>query len=223
MANVCTLEAAATSGDINSLYEVIQQDPRILEDVDAKPFADTPFHIAARVGHVHFAIEIMRLKPSFALKLNQQGFSPIHIALQNNHYNLVDRLVGINEDLVRVKGKEGVTPLHFVCQSESDENITLLINFLEACPDSIEDVNVRSETALHIAVRYGNFRALQVLVGWLKRYTRKGANVLERSILNRKDEAGNTILHFSTLTGNRGVCLYLSLELRLSAVYLKVP
>ena len=208
MANVSTLEAAAMLGDINNLYEVIQQWPRILVFVDAIPFFNTPLHIAASAGHVHFAIEIMRLKPSFASKLNQQGFSPIHIALQSNHHNLVHRLVNIKKDLVRVKGKEGLTPFHFVCQAESDENITLLIDFLEACPGSIEDVNVRSETALHIAMRNGNLRALKLLVGWLKRNIRKGATLLERSILNMKDEDGNTILHISTLTHNTEVCLY---------------
>ncbi|KAL4295141.1 uncharacterized protein DS421_18g634760 [Arachis hypogaea] len=85
----------------------------------------------------------MRLKPSFSWKLNEQGFSPIHLALQNNQHNLVRRLVEINKDLVRVKGREGVTPLHFLCQSGDDDgNITLLIDLLEACPDSIEDVNM---------------------------------------------------------------------------------
>ena len=177
MANVSTLEEAAMSGDINSLYEVIQQDPRILEDVDAVPFIDTPMHIAARAGHLEFAIEIMTLKPSLALKLNQQGFSPVHIALQNNHHYMVKRLVCINMGLVRVKGREGLTPLHFVCQSE--ENIELLIFFLNCCPDSIEDLNVRRETALHIALRYGNFRALRVLVGWLPRNTCQGARLLQ--------------------------------------------
>ena len=58
------------SGDLQTLYDAIQQDPHILEDVDAIPFANTPLHTAASTGHVYFAIEIMRLKPSFALKLN---------------------------------------------------------------------------------------------------------------------------------------------------------
>ena len=70
MANVSPLEEAAILGDINLLYALIQVDPHVLEDVDAIHFIDTPLHIAASAGPLQFATEIiMRLKPSFALKL----------------------------------------------------------------------------------------------------------------------------------------------------------
>ncbi|RYR67639.1 hypothetical protein Ahy_A03g014025 [Arachis hypogaea] len=162
-------EKKIKEGETDTIYKVIQQNPRILEVVDAVPFVNTPLHTAAYAGHLEFSIEIMRLKPSFGWKLNEQGFSPIHLALQNNQHNLVRRLVEINKDLVRVKGREGVTPLHFVCQSGDDnENITLLIDLLEACPGSIEDVNMKNETALHISLINGNLRAFQILVGWVR-------------------------------------------------------
>ncbi|XP_052119383.1 ankyrin repeat-containing protein BDA1-like [Arachis duranensis] len=146
----------------------------------------------------------MRLKPSFALKLNQEGLSPVHVALHNNHHNLVRRLVQINGNLIRVKeGREGLTPLHLVCQFDDDEeNFTTLLEFLDTCPDSIGDVNVRNETALHVALRCENITAFQVLLGWLIRNVKKGAEYLERSVMNQIDEDGNTILHISTLMGN---------------------
>ncbi|QHN88925.1 hypothetical protein HN51_017261 [Arachis hypogaea] len=196
------LVRAATSGNINMLYRAIQQNLNILEEVDAIPFVNTPLHIAASAGHMEFAIEIMGLKPSFGFKLNPQGLSPIHVALHNNHYSLVDRLVEINKDLVRVEGKERLTPLHLLCQSGSEENIRLLIHFLDICPDSIKDVNVRKETALHIAVRCGNLSALREMVDWLKGNIFTGADDLERSILNRTTVDGNNILHLAALYGN---------------------
>ncbi|MED6126043.1 hypothetical protein PIB30_074548 [Stylosanthes scabra] len=165
----------------------------------------------------------MRLKPSFGSKLNEQGLSPIHIALQNNHHNVVRRLVQINKELVRVRGRESVTPLHYVCGSgESEENMTLLIDLLKACPDSIEDVNIRNETALHIALKNRNMRVFRVLLGWLRFIPRKDAPSLvppilnwrdsggndaassfRHSILNWKDSRGNTILHIATLHNDR--------------------
>ncbi|WRX12630.1 hypothetical protein QQP08_005117 [Theobroma cacao] len=51
-------------------------------------------------------MELMNLKPSFARKLNQRGFSPIHLALQTKQEKMVDDLLSIDEDLVRVKGRE---------------------------------------------------------------------------------------------------------------------
>ena len=206
MANVSPLEEVAISGDIDRLYALIQRDPYILEDVDAIPFVDTPLHVAASAGHIQFATEIMKLKPSFALKLNPQGFSPIHLALQKDHKKLVHHFVDINKDLVRVRGREGITPLHIVSQTGE---IDLLAKFLSACPDSIEDVTVRSETALHVAVENKQFESLQVLVGWLNRNARACATTLERTILNSKDEAGNTILHLSALSDDRQVRLYI--------------
>ncbi|RYR70217.1 hypothetical protein Ahy_A03g016726 [Arachis hypogaea] len=191
--NVSPLEEAALSGDIDRLYALIQGDPDILNDADAKPFVSTPLHIAASVD-LRTNPEIMVLMPSFALKLNQQGFSPVHLAIQNGHSKLARRLVDMNKELARVKGREGTTPLHLVSQIGDCELLTF---FLSACPDSIEDVNARDETALHVAVRYQQFDALRVLVGWFNGNTRKGAESLERSILNWRDVAGNTILHLS--------------------------
>ncbi|XP_057731231.1 ankyrin repeat-containing protein BDA1-like [Arachis stenosperma] len=222
MANISELYGAASLGETDTIYKVIQQNPRILEVVDAVPFVNTPLHTAAYAGHLEFSIEIMRLKPSFGSKLNEQGFSPIHLALQNNQHNLVRRLVEINKDLVRVKGREGVTPLHFLCQSGDDnENITLLIDLLEACPDSIEDVNVRNETALHIALINGNLRAFRIIVGWLRSIVREDAFSLERSILNWKDSDGNTILHIATRNANQQAVDLLIKRLNINAKNLK--
>ncbi|QHO19381.1 uncharacterized protein DS421_11g328410 [Arachis hypogaea] len=107
--------------------------------------------------------------------------------------------------------------MHLVCQSsDSEENITLLFDLLVvACLDSIEDVNMRNETAgcpalMNITrvspwpfdVINRNLKAFQELLGWLKRNTRKGAYCLEHSILNWKDLAGNTILHVAALNDN---------------------
>ncbi|KAK7313075.1 hypothetical protein VNO77_37454 [Canavalia gladiata] len=193
------LNGAAQEGNIDLLYTLIQEDPNILDYTDSTPFVDTPLHIAATFGHLHFATEIMRLKPSFAWKLNQQGFTPIHLALQHGHNRIVLHFVDINKDLVRVKGREGITPLHFVTQIGK---VDLLVHFLLLCPDSIKDVNVRSETVLHIAVRNQQYEAVQVLNGWLKINDEKGAMYLEETVLNWKDDAGNTILHVSVLTNN---------------------
>ena len=87
----------------------------------------------------------MNLKPSFARKLNPNGFSPIHLALQNGHIELVCQLLQLDGDLVRVKGRERLTPLHYVVGS--GEHLDLLEEFLLVCPNSVIDVTVRNETA----------------------------------------------------------------------------
>ncbi|GAU46593.1 hypothetical protein TSUD_186620 [Trifolium subterraneum] len=112
---------------------------------------------------------------------------------------MVLRFIDINKELVRIKGREGLTPLHLASQNGE---IDLLANFLLVCPNSIQDVTMRSETALHIAVKNNQYEALHVLVGWLKTTRQRGAREREKLILNCKDETGNTILHICALNND---------------------
>uniref|UniRef100_A0A7N1A7Z5 PGG domain-containing protein n=1 Tax=Kalanchoe fedtschenkoi TaxID=63787 RepID=A0A7N1A7Z5_KALFE len=61
---------------------------------------------------------------------------------------------------------EGVSLLHYVAELC---NLTLMPEFLAICPESINAMTIRSETALHIAVKHRNFDATEVLMGWLER------------------------------------------------------
>lgn len=200
MTNLDILRPAAEAGNIEDLYTVIEKVPSILREIDLEQFVETPLHIAAFNGHLPFAIEVMNLKPSLAFKLNKQGFSPIHLAMQKKEKTMVLCFVDMNKDLVRVKGKEGLTPLHYASQIGE---VDLLAYFLNACPESIEYLTVRCETALHIAINNAQFDALKVLVGWLEKNYRTGAIDLENKILNQKDVAGNTILHISASTSDQ--------------------
>ena len=164
-----------------------------MEHNDELPFADTPLHIAASTGQIPFAVETMGLKPSFAWKLDPNGFSPIHLALQNGHIELVRRLLQLDGDLVRVKGREQLTPLHYVV--ESGEHLNLLDEFLLLCPNSITDVTMRNETVLHIALKYIRLEAFQFFIGWLANNSSENVGFNKRTVLNWKDNEGNTVLH----------------------------
>ncbi|KAK3227638.1 hypothetical protein Dsin_007500 [Dipteronia sinensis] len=185
------LKNSAEAGDVDALYSIISHNLDVLETLDRIPLIDTPLHIAASVGNTHFALEIATLKPSFAWKLNGHGLSPMHLALLNGHDQLAISMVTvIDSELVRVKGKGRITPLHLVAQMD---NIDLLAEFLSACPSSIEDLTVRCETAVHVAVKNGRLSAFKVLLGWLQR-------VNMEEILKWNDEDGNTVLHIATST-----------------------
>ena len=183
------------NGDINAFYQLIREDVKLLEYIDELPFADTPLHIAASAGQIPFAMEMMGLKPSLARKLNQNGFSPIHLALQNGHIELVRRLLQIDGDLVHVKGRERLTPLHYIVQSGKHHD--LLEEFLLICPDSIVDVTGRNETALHIALKYNRLEVFKFLVTWLGVIVYENAKLYQRTVLNWKDDEGNTVLHIA--------------------------
>ena len=194
---IVNLNAVAQQGNIEAFYGLIQEDVKLLEDIDELPFVDTPLHVAASADaedpeHIKFAMEMMRLKPSFARKPNPNGYSPIHLALQNENTQMVCRLLQVDGDLVRVKGKEGRTPLHDVAAAATTEQqLDLLDKFLSNCPNSVEDVTIQNQTALHIALENNNLDAFKRLVRWLRENKSENA----REILNRQDERGNTVLH----------------------------
>ncbi|XP_058187988.1 ankyrin repeat-containing protein BDA1-like [Rhododendron vialii] len=158
---------AVEARNIDILYESIGSDPYILDKADESPFVHSPVHVAASTGQTRLAIEIMNLKPSLGRKLNPDGLSPMHLALLNGHSETAKALIKLDKDLVRVRGRERLTPLQYA--AETDDRVDILAEFLCACPESIGDLNVRGETALHIAVKKCNARALAVLMGWIRK------------------------------------------------------
>ncbi|KAJ8760734.1 hypothetical protein K2173_017840 [Erythroxylum novogranatense] len=182
------LTRAAKEGDTDALHSIIRYDPYILERIDRVPFFDSPLHIAATRGHAQFAMEIMGLKPSFARKLNSEGYSPLHLALQYNQTQTVRRFIDVDSKLVRIEGRNGLTPLHHTAKHGM---LDLLAEFLVTCPRSIEDLTVHKETALHIAAKNDRLEAVEVLVGWLEHAGRN-------NILDWTDDEGNTLLHIAS-------------------------
>ncbi|XP_010420213.1 PREDICTED: alpha-latroinsectotoxin-Lt1a-like isoform X2 [Camelina sativa] len=102
-----SLEAAAKSGNIDLLYELIHEDPSVLDKMDDVAFVNTPLHVAAVAGKTEFAMEVINLKPSFARKLNADGLTPLHLAVDHGHFSLVLEIVKADPSLVRVKGRHG--------------------------------------------------------------------------------------------------------------------
>ncbi|TYI91400.1 hypothetical protein E1A91_D03G189600v1 [Gossypium mustelinum] len=186
------LKNAAQNGDVNKLYQAIAQNSNVLEHYDQTPFAETPLHIATSRGHINFALEIMRLKPSLSKKLDEKGWSPMHVALQHNQTSMVYRLIETEPTLVGIKGREGFTPLHYVVQNDE---VNLLREFLAVSPHSIMETTNKGKTALHIAVEKGNTRALEALLSFLRRSWYREALYWEEKVVNWKDENGFTVLH----------------------------
>ncbi|XP_012448231.1 ankyrin repeat-containing protein BDA1 [Gossypium raimondii] len=188
------LKRAAETGNVDALYSFIHHDANVFKRIDKMEFVDTPLHVAAVAGNTGFAMEIMNLKPSFARKLNPDGFSPIHLALLNQQTQMVIDFLSVDKDLIRVKGKGGFTVLHHVAL---DENyLHLLCRFLDVCPDCIFDLTIERQTALHIAAEKNKFEAFKAMLEWIQSAFED--NKSKRSkILNFQDKDGNTVLHLA--------------------------
>lgn len=76
------LAEAARSGNTDTLYALLRGDPYLLENIEALvPFINTPLHEVVISKQTGFAIEMMNLNPSFARKLNPDGFTLMHLTV----------------------------------------------------------------------------------------------------------------------------------------------
>ncbi|XP_048326767.2 ankyrin repeat-containing protein BDA1-like [Ziziphus jujuba] len=185
---------AAETGNINLLHHLLAQSSSILHTV-ALTSNENPLHIASTAGHVEFVKEMVRLKPSFAKEVNQDGFSPIHLASAIGHLEIVKELLKVDQELCRLEGRNQWTALHYAA---SRGRVDIIREMLLACPESIEDVNVHKETALHLAVKNSQFKAIHFMINWI-------TGMKKDEILNMKDELGNSILHLATWRKHRQV------------------
>ncbi|XP_042501773.1 ankyrin repeat-containing protein BDA1-like [Macadamia integrifolia] len=186
---------AARNGDIEGLYVLLGEDPFILENIEKIPFTNTPLHWAVLSGHTCLVEEIINLKPSFTLKLNQDGYSPLHLASRSGHLEIVKVLLKEESGQVcglgNLKGREKRTPLHCAAIAGKVDVLKLL---LLNCQNSIKALTVRKESALHLALKFGQVEAFKVLVNWLEKHW-------QNDILSWKDNEGNTVLHLATSGG----------------------
>ncbi|GAA0173405.1 homeodomain transcription factor [Lithospermum erythrorhizon] len=196
---------AAQAGDIDSLYELLENEPKLLDIINLKPFYDTPSHIAASAGHTLFVLETLLLKPSFGEKLNTNGLSPLHSALRNQRFETAKQVVKHHPELIWVKGRGGITPLHYVAVIGE---VDLLAEFLMACPSSVEDLTC-GESVVHVAVRDRCRGSFEVIFGWLIRFNTS-------KILQWKDREGNSALHIAAITNHSQVVSLLVKQIRVN-------
>ncbi|KAI7980630.1 Ankyrin repeat-containing protein BDA1 [Camellia lanceoleosa] len=127
------------TGDVETLYNLIQGDHSVLDKIDQVSFVDTPLHVAISANQTHFSKEIVSLKPSFLVKLNQYGYSPIHLASIVGQVEIVKELITIDPKLHLLKGREKTSPLHYATMAGYTDVISLL---LDGCPQSLVELTI---------------------------------------------------------------------------------
>ncbi|PQM39466.1 ankyrin repeat-containing protein BDA1 [Prunus yedoensis var. nudiflora] len=178
---------ASHTGDVQLLHKLLAENPLLLHSL-ALASTENPLHVASIAGHVDFVKEIVRLKPAFVKELNQEGFSPMHIASANGYFEIVRELLKVDPILCRLNGRDQWTPLHYAA---ARGRVDVVGEMVLACPESVEDVTIQGETALHLAVKNSQFEAIKVVV-------ELAIQLRKANVLNMKDKHGNTALHLAT-------------------------
>ncbi|KAK6248751.1 hypothetical protein QUC31_020316 [Theobroma cacao] len=180
------LSDAAMEGDIQSLQDLLQEDPLILHRSMVSCVSETPLHVSSMLGHVNFVQELLNLNPELASELDSHGCSALHLAAAKGHLEIVKELVRVDPGMCMVRNQDGKTPLHLAAIKG---RVKVLRELVRARPESAQVVTERDETALHLCVGSNRLLGLKSLFEEIG----KDDDVL----VNQKDCDGNTVLHIA--------------------------
>ena len=178
------LYEASVEGNITTLLQLLEQDPLILDKVVANRHHETPLHVAALRGHLHFAKEILRRTPVLAGELDSRGSSPLHMAAQKGYVDIVKELLQVNPDMCLARDVDGRNPLQMAAMKG---RIQVLVELFRARPFAAYATTIWNETVLHLCVKHNQLEALKFLVSIMN----------DPESLNAKDDYGMSILHLA--------------------------
>uniref|UniRef100_A0A5B7AXJ0 PGG domain-containing protein n=1 Tax=Davidia involucrata TaxID=16924 RepID=A0A5B7AXJ0_DAVIN len=179
------LSEAAVKGSVDSLLELLQEDPLILDRTIVSCISETPLHIASILGHLDFVREILSRKPELASELDSHGSSPLHLASAKGHLQIVKELLLVDPGMCTVCDTDGRSALHVAAIKGRVEVLTHLVRVI---PESTRVLTDRGETVLHLCVKHNRLEALKLLIELMKK---------DSELVNWKDCDGNTILHIA--------------------------
>lgn len=191
------LHEAAVEGSVTALLELLREDPLILDRQIIGFYSETPLHIAAVLGHVEFAKEILTLKPELAGERDwPQKSTPLHFTAAKGYMEIAKALLLVNPEMCLACDRNQRNPLHIAAMKGK---IGVLKELVRSRPQAARVVADRGETILHLCVKHNQLEALKVLVETMQDD--------HHEFLSSKDDDGNTILHLAVDDKQIEVCI----------------
>lgn len=193
------LYEASLTGDVQSLNALLRQDQLILDrlSLTVTAFNETPLHIAAMRGHLHFATVLLTQNPKLSTALDTQRRTPLHLASANGNLDMVQELIRLgSRDVCCFRDQDGLTPLHLAALNEHLEVVKALVKANQEAAK--ENIPVTGETILHMCVKYNRIEALKVLMELWD----------EEELAKMTDDGGNTLLHAAAINKHTQVSNY---------------
>ena len=125
---ITRLYKASMEGSVVCLNWLVQKDPMILSKISLSSSTETPLHISALAGHLHFTKQLLVLEPKLASELDSFKRSPLHLASAKVHTEIVQTLMETNEDMCLAKDEEGRISLQYAAMRGNVDTIEQLLN-----------------------------------------------------------------------------------------------
>nr|XP_054769582.1 ankyrin repeat domain-containing protein 27-like [Lytechinus pictus] len=140
-----------------------RNDPRAVTASSRDNRGCTPMHAAAAYGHPEI-ISILMRRGGEVNVTDYHGSTPLHLACQRGHQN-VTLLLLAKSALVSIEDNDGNRPLHLCCANGHEECVkALLYSTRPSQRVSINAINTRGDTALHLASRWGYANIVSLLI-----------------------------------------------------------
>ena len=178
------LSEAAAEGNVESLLQLLREDPLILDKTIVSCVSETPLHTASILGHVNFVKQLLSSKPELASELDSSCCSPLHLAAAKGHVEVVKELLKADSQVGSVRNLEGRTALHVAV---AKGRVTVVAELVRVKPELTRVLTDRGETVLHLCVKYFRLEVLKLLA---TESVKK-----DSELVNWRDSDGNTILH----------------------------
>ncbi|CAI9100668.1 OLC1v1037816C1 [Oldenlandia corymbosa var. corymbosa] len=181
------LSEAAIQGDVESLHQIMKEDPLILDKIIVSCVSETPLHTASILGHLNFVKKLLSLKPELASELDSSSCSPLHLAAAKGHVGVVEELLRADSEVGSVRNLEGRTALHVAVIKG---RVKVVDELVRGKPELTRVLTDRGETVFHLCVKYNRLEVLKLLTESVQK---------QRELVNWRDSDGNTILHIAVI------------------------
>ncbi|KMT18063.1 hypothetical protein BVRB_2g032550 [Beta vulgaris subsp. vulgaris] len=159
------LYEAALKGDVDSLINLFQEDPLILDLCMEKSscFMQSPLHVAAKMGHKEIIETILERKSNMIFAHDEDGRTLIHVAAMNGHTQVLEMLHRANPHATRVRTNRGETALHLCVKHNQAGALQLMLHHTD--DELLNSKDDDGNTVLHLAVIGQQRQMVEMLLG----------------------------------------------------------
>ncbi|EEF45878.1 ankyrin repeat-containing protein ITN1 [Ricinus communis] len=145
------LQETILKGDVPTFLSLIQENEDIMSQEVPSGSRNTILHLAARLGHLNLAEEIVKLRPEMVSEVNKKMETPLHEACRQGKMELVKLLVESDPWVLYKLNQENENALFVACQRGKVEVVNYLLNFQWLLTSEVDGY----ATSLHVAALGG--------------------------------------------------------------------